>query len=100
ALRLIPLLHDHADHLPRPDGLTRRYRELGDDAVAVGADLVLHLHRLDDAEDLAGPDLASVGDADFEHGSLHRADDGVARRAVAAGRTPALATAAGKLGVW
>ena len=49
--------------------------------------LVLHLHRLDDAEDLAGADILTLGDLDREDRSLHRADDRVAAGDVAASRT-------------
>ena len=49
-----------------------------DGAGAVGDDLVLHLHRLDDADDVARLDHVSVDHVDREHGPLHRADDGVA----------------------
>jgi hypothetical protein len=60
----------------------------------VGGDLVLHLHRLDDAENLALPNLVAIRDLDREHRSLHRADDGVT--AVAAGVS---GTVGGALGV-
>src|SRR3954467_4316837 len=46
----------HADHLPVPYGLPTLDRQLAHDAPAVGGDLVLHLHRLDDAEHLSGLD--------------------------------------------
>ena len=48
----------------------------GDRARPRRDDLVLHLHRLDDAEELPGRDLVAVGDLDLEHRPLHRADDG------------------------
>jgi hypothetical protein len=50
----------------------------------VRRDLVLHLHRLDDAEDLSRFDLVAVGDFDREHRALHRADDRVLGGAVRA----------------
>src|SRR4051812_14584761 len=78
-LRLVAILRDDADHLSRVHGLARGDREVGDDPVAVRGDLVLHLHRLDDADDLARFDLVPVGDLDCEHRPLHRAGDGVAR---------------------
>ena len=46
--------HD-ADHLAGRDRLAGGDRQLGDAAGAVRVHLVLHLHRLDDAEDLARP---------------------------------------------
>src|SRR5215203_692327 len=47
-----------------------------------GCDLVLHLHRLDNADDLARLDLIAFGDLDREDGALHRRDDRVAGSAV------------------
>src|SRR5439155_11432600 len=41
---------DHADRLPDRDGLAGRDGELRDDPGAVRRHLVLHLHRLDDAD--------------------------------------------------
>src|SRR5829696_146024 len=77
-LRLIGMPRDDADRLAGVDGLPRGDGQLGHDAVAVRGDLVLHLHRLDDADDLTRLDLVSVLDVDGEDGALHRARDGVA----------------------
>ena len=54
--------------------------------------LVLHLHRLDDADHLSGRDVLTFLDAHGEDGALHRTDDHV--RAVSVARDcPALAPA-------
>src|SRR4051812_11905783 len=54
--------------------------------------LVLHLHRLDDADDLACLDLIPLRDLDREDGALHRTDHGVLAGGAAA--TGALALTA------
>ena len=54
-------------------------RKLGDAARSVRGELIFHLHRLDDADHLAGFDLVTVGDLDREHGPLHRRHHGVLR---------------------
>src|SRR4051812_26188048 len=77
-LRLVAILRDDADHLSGIHGLARGHREVGDDPVAVRGDLVLHLHRLDDADHLARFDVVPVGDLDREHRPLHRAGHGIA----------------------
>ena len=51
-------LDDRADRLADRDRLQRGDRELGDRSGAVGGHLVLHLHRLDDAHDLARLDAS------------------------------------------
>src|SRR5918994_6610193 len=95
-----PLLTlDDADDLAGLHRLPGLHGELGDPARPVRGDLVLHLHRLDDAEHLAGLDLVAVGDFDREHGALHRADDGVARRAVVRPGGDALSPSPDELGV-
>src|SRR3954470_16865908 len=66
------------DRLALPDG------ELGDDARLVGGDLVLHLHRLDDADELALLDRLPLLDQDLPHVALQRRDERVAARAAAA----------------
>src|SRR6266480_3136781 len=89
---LILVLGDHAHDLAGRDGLARLDGQLGDDAVAVGRDLVLHLHRLDDADHLAGANLVAVGHFDSQHGALHRRHDRVLGGSVvraAAGSLPA-----------
>src|SRR4051812_9217723 len=60
--------------------------ELGDDARLVGGDLVLHLHRLDDADELAFLDRLPGLDEDLPHVALKRRDERVAACATA---TPA-----------
>ena len=64
---------DDADDVAERDLLPGRDVQLGDDAVAMRDELVLHLHRLDDADELARPHLAADLDGDREHGPLHRA---------------------------
>ena len=56
----------------------------GDETRAVRVHLVLHLHRLDDADHLPRLDLLAVGDAHGEDGALHRGDDRVLARAAGA----------------
>ena len=46
---------DHADDLTVRDLVARADAELGDDSVRVRDDLVLHLHRLDDTQEIARP---------------------------------------------
>ena len=46
------VVQDEADHLPARDRVPGCDRQAGDPPGAVGDDLVLHLHRLDDADDL------------------------------------------------
>jgi len=43
----------------------------------MGGDLVLHLHRLHDADHLARLDLVALADLDRQHRALHRRDDRV-----------------------
>ena len=69
---------EHREHLALGDRLADRHLDAAHDAVAVGNDLVLHLHRLEQhqhdarADRLVGP----VGDRD--HGARERGgDDGV-----------------------
>src|SRR5262249_48583110 len=66
---------DDADDLAAEHAAARRHRQLRDDARAVCGHLVLHLHRLDDADDAAGRNLVAVADPDLEHRALHRAHD-------------------------
>src|ERR671910_888844 len=95
-----PLLTlDDADHLTGLHRLPGLHGELGDPASPMRGDLVLHLHSLDDAEHLAGLDLVAVRDFDREHSALHRADDGVARRAVVRPCGDALSASPDELGV-
>ena len=71
-------------------------RQPGDPPGPVGDDLVLHLHRLDDADHLAGLDLFALGDLDLQHRALHRGDDRLAAGAAGSVRS-ALAPAARQL---
>src|ERR1700759_4393859 len=50
----------------------------------MGVHLVLHLHRLDDADHLPLLDLVAVGDGHGQDGALHRGDDRVAAARAAA----------------
>ena len=68
------------------DRLTRDDRKVPHGPIAWRVHLVLHLHRLDDAEDLAGADLVALGHLDREHRPLHGADDRVAARGVGTAR--------------
>src|SRR3954447_1888880 len=51
----------------------------GNRAVALGAQHVFHLHRLDDAERLAGLDLLALDNVDRFHETGHRAEQLLAR---------------------
>src|SRR3954452_8200105 len=53
-------------------------------AAAVGGDLVLHLHRLDYADQVALADLGALLDGDFEDGALEGRRQGLAGGAAAA----------------
>src|SRR5262249_48020940 len=59
-LRVVAILRNDADDLARVDRLADRDRDLRHDSFLVRPDLVLHLHRLDDTEHLAGLDLVAV----------------------------------------
>ena len=72
--------------------------ELRNAARAMRRDLVLHLHRLDDAQD-PRHGLIPLGDLDGELGPLHRADDGVLGRAVPTGAAAPLPASPRELGV-
>src|SRR5262249_3138150 len=54
------------------------HSQLGDLAVLVSGDLVLHLHRLDHHHDVAGRDLLALLDRDLEDVPLQRCDQVVA----------------------
>ena len=58
--------------------------ELGDLARLVGGDLVLHLHRLDHADEVALGDLLALLDRDLEDVALKRGDERVAGGGAAA----------------
>src|SRR5918992_576956 len=99
-LRLgIALLANDADHLARRNRLARRHGKLGDQSGTMSRDLVLHLHRLDDAQDLARGHLVALRDLHGENGPLHRANDCVARRRVASTAAFTLSPPTGELGV-
>ena len=53
---------------------------LGDDRVAGGDDLVLHLHRLDDHQQLTVDHRVTGGDVDGDHGARQRTDRPAGRR--------------------
>src|SRR5215212_1661646 len=53
---------DRRDRVAGGDRRALADRQLGDDARLVGGDLVLHLHRLDDAEQLALLDRVALSD--------------------------------------
>src|SRR4051794_8021711 len=67
------------DRLPLLGGQRRDLARL------VGGDLVLHLHRLDDADELALLDGVALGDQDLPHVALQRGDQLVGAAASAAG---------------
>src|SRR5919106_6254412 len=89
---------DDADDLTRLDRLARGNGELCDTTGAVRAHLFLHLHRLDDAENLTGIDVVALGDLHCEHRALHRADDRILASPARAATTRSLATTPGQLG--
>ena len=59
-------------------------RQLGDLAGLVGGDLVLHLHRLDDADERALLDVGALLDQHLEDVALQRRGERVAASAAAA----------------
>src|SRR6266566_10132061 len=93
----ISLVRHDADDLARLDRLAGGDGQLAHGACAVRMHLVLHLHRLDDADDLARFDLVALRHLDGEDRSLHRADDRVAPRSRRSPPALALATASPKL---
>src|SRR5579863_4712513 len=64
------------------DAVAGLYRYLFDDAVTLGAQDILHLHRLDDSQSLAGLNLLAFADRDRNNEARHRA----ANRFLAAGK--------------
>src|SRR6266487_4543447 len=74
---------DERDRRAGGDGVALLDRELFDHARLVGSDLVLHLHRLDDADDLALLDGLALLDEDLPHVALQGRDElvGAARAA-------------------
>src|SRR5262249_54129790 len=98
-LAAIRVLRHDADHLPGRHRLAPAHRQLGPAPREVRDDLVLHLHRLDDAEHLACLDDVALGHVDGKHGALHRADDGVPPAGADSGGCQALATPAREPGI-
>ena len=60
---------------PEPTDAPSATFDLGDGAVLVGDDVVLHLHRLEDADDLTLGDGVAHCDLELEDGALHRRGD-------------------------
>ena len=79
---------------PAVDRVALGDRQLGDLARLVGGDLVLHLHRLDDADQRALLDVGALLDEHLEDVALHRRGERVAAAAAAAGLALALAASA------
>src|SRR6266540_155298 len=73
---------DDGDGVAGGDRAALRYAELLDGARARGGDLVLHLHRLDHADQRALVDRRALLNGDLQHGALDRRDE-------LAGRSPA-----------
>src|SRR3954469_4277558 len=88
--RCASLVFDDREGRAGGDRLALLDRQLGDDARLVGGDLVLHLHRLDDRDELALLDLLTLLDEDLPHVALQRRRELVAATAA----TAALAGAA------
>ena len=65
---------EHHEEIARVDPIADGEAHLGDDGVAVGGDLVLHLHRLDDHQHLAVGDGLTRLDVDGDDGAGQRAD--------------------------
>src|SRR5262249_49279377 len=93
-LRARLLGFDRADDLAGGDRLAPVDGGAPRGSGAVGAPLVLPLHRLDDADHLTGLDLVALGDRHGENRALHRRDDGVASGRAAAALPHALPAAA------
>ena len=66
------LLDEH-DRVALANHVTHRHRHHPDDAVAVGGDRVLHLHRFENRDLLAPADLVVRGDVERNQGALNRA---------------------------
>src|SRR3954469_12421676 len=75
---------DDGDRGARLDRVALLDGERGDPARLVGGDLVLHLHRLDDADELALLDGLALGDEHLPHVALQRRGELVAPAATAA----------------
>src|SRR3954454_21349385 len=86
---------DDGERVAAGHGRSLGDRQLGDGARLVGGDLVLHLHRLDDADQRALLDLGARLDEHLEDVALQRRGERVAAARAPAARGPALA--AGRL---
>ena len=62
------------------EAAARLHGQVGDSAGFVGIDRLLHFHRLEHQDQVAGVDLLPVGDSDLDDGSLHRGGQGIAGR--------------------
>src|SRR3954447_853639 len=88
---------DHRQRVPRGDRVALADGQFGDRARLVGGDLVLHLHRLDDAHERALLHRGALLDEDLEDVALHGRGEGAppCRRAPAG---PAFAPGPGRGG--
>src|SRR3954464_821493 len=84
---------DDRERVAGGDGVALLDAQLADRPRLVGGDLVLHLPRLDDEEQLALLDLRALLDEDLPHVALHRRGE----RVTATAATAALPRAAGRL---
>src|SRR5215831_15717672 len=73
-----PLVRDPADRLPRRDGLADSDAQLGDRSVLVRTERLLHLHRLEHDDGLAGGHLLPLRGDDLDDGALHGACEYIA----------------------
>src|SRR5579859_88051 len=82
------LRRELADDLAGRDRLAGLDGEAPHDARVLGVHLVLHLHRFDDADDLARRAGVALGHGYREDGALHRRDDRVTACAASASPDP------------
>ncbi len=68
--------------MPRRDGLAHLGGDPGDRARGVRRERLLHLHRLEDDEEVALDDLLALLDRELDDGGLHGRGDGSAARCV------------------
>src|SRR3954469_13328676 len=88
---------DDGERVAVGDRVALANRQLGDDAGLVRGDLVLHLHRLDDRDDVAFGHLLAGLHRDLPDAALHRRGERVAA-ARAAARAAVLALRSLRLG--